>query len=113
MKYTLKNDVIEKSDFTQSYKKADYINTKTQTEKRLKELEAQKTVVDAKADNVARNHPHVLKIDEEKRNAIWLYHENFVASKQLEHAIKSIKKGLKDLKKEMSEIEAQTGCKFE
>lgn len=113
MKYKFANGVIEKSEFTQSYKPADYTNAKAQTEKRLKELEAQKTVIDAKADNVARNHPHVLKIDEEKRNAIWLYHENFVAGKQLESAIKSIKKGLKDIKKEMTEIELQTGVKFE
>jgi prefoldin subunit 5 len=112
MKYTFKNGIIEKSDFTISYKPADYNNTKLQTEKRLKELEAQKIIVDAKADNVARNHPHVTKIDEEKRNAIWLYHENFVAGKQLESAIKSIKKGLKDIKKEMTEIESQTECKF-
>lgn len=113
MKYQLnkKNQII-KSDFEQTYSKEDFTSVLANAEKKLIEMEAQKKIYDAKADNVARNHPHVLKIDEEKRNAIWLYHENYVASIQASSIIKEIKSGIKNLKAEMKEITNQTGFEF-
>ena len=45
---------------------------------------------------------------QELRNHIWLYHENFVAARELERQIKMIKKNSKDVKAEMKEIEQQT-----
>lgn len=113
MKYQLnkKNQII-KSDFEQIYTKEDFTSVLANAEKKLIEMEAQKKIYDAKADNVARNHPHVLKIDEEKRNAIWLYHENYVASIQANTIIKEIKSGIKNLKAEMKEITNQTGFEF-
>lgn len=112
MKYKIVKGLIEKSDFVNKYEKSAFIETVERLNKNLKEVEAQKAIYDAKADNVRQNHPHVEKLSEEKRNAIWLFHENFVASKQSEGIIKQIKKDLRGIKKEMKEIEKQTGIKF-
>lgn len=112
MKYQLVKGNIVKSDFFAEYEPKSFLSALADQEKRLKEAEAQKKIYDAKADNVARNHPHVLKVDEEKRNAIWLFHENYVASKQVDGIIKQIKKNIKGLKSEMEEITKQTGLDF-
>ncbi len=112
MKYKLKGKTIIKSDFEMEYFPEDYTNTLKDAETKLKELEAQQRIYIAKKDNVARNHPHVLKRTDEERNAIWLYQENFVADKQVEVLIKQLKKDIRDVKKEMKEITEQTGLKF-
>lgn len=112
-KYELNKGIIVKTDFENYYEPSEFVATLTNVEKKLVEMEAQKKVYDAKADNVARNHPHVLKVDEEKRNAIWIYHENFVAGIQAAKIIKQLKKDIKGLKAEMAEITNQTGHKFE
>ena len=113
MKYKInsKKEII-KTDFEERYNKEDFIRSVSQSETQLKQLEAQAEIYKAKVDNVARNHPHVLKVSEEDKNAIWLYHENFVASLQAEKMIKALKKGIKGVKQEMKEIEKQTGIKF-
>ena len=77
-----------KTDFEERYNKEDYTAHLAGAEKRLKEMEAQDGVYVAKYENVARNHPFVLEESEERRNAIWLYHENFVASKLIGQQIK-------------------------
>lgn len=112
MKYKLKKDIIVKSDFEFEYNKQDFITALKNVETRLKEMEAQRSIYVAKMDNVSRNHPYVLDVEEEKRNAIWLYHENFVATKQSDKIIKDLKKGLKEIKNEMKEITKQTGLEF-
>lgn len=113
MKYVIgKNGNVIKSEFEMEYEPRAFSDALIDVEKRLKEAEAQKRVYEAKAANVSRNHPHVLKVDEEKRNAIWLFHENFVASKQSDIIIKGLKKSIRGLKSEMSEIEKQTGVKL-
>lgn len=112
-KYELKDGNIIKSEFENEYEPVRFIDTLKNIEKKLIEFEAQKKVHDAKADNVARNHPHVLEVSEEKRNEIWLYHENFIASKQFEGLITQLNKDIEGLKAEMEEITKQTGHKFE
>lgn len=112
MKFKLKGKNIVKYDFEAEYEPVNYTDTLKDVEKKIVEAEAQNKVYVAKMDNVARNHPYVLEVDEEKRNAIWLYHENFVASKQIEAIIKSLKKSVKDINKEMKEITEQTGLTF-
>ena len=115
MKFKLVNKtkgIIEKSDFNQFSTIQDYRDAKVRAEKKIAEIEAQQSIYDAKADNVKRNHPFVLELSEEKRNAIWLFHENFVASKQAGEMKKTMKKALKDLLEEMSDVEKQTGIKF-
>ncbi len=104
---------IIKTDFEERYNPQDFPSTIKRAEQKLKELKAQKDVYTAKCDNVANHYPQVLKVKEEDKNAIWLYHENFVAAKQVESQIKMIEKDLKQLKKEMKEIEKQTGIDFE
>ena len=111
-KYKLKGKNIVKSDFEMEYLPEDYTNTLKDVEKNLVELEAQQKIYVAKKDNVARNHPHVLKRTDEERNAIWLYQENFVADKQVEVLIKQLKKDIKRIKEEMKEITKQTGLEF-
>lgn len=113
MKYKIEKGIIVKTDFENYYDPKEFVTTLAGVEKKLVEMDAQKRVYDAKADNVARNHPHVLKVDEEKRNAIWLYHENFVAGMQAAKIIKQLRKDIKGLKAEMAEITKQTGHKFE
>ena len=112
MKYEIVKGVIKKSDFTSEYSPEDFKSALLQTEKKLTEITAQQKIYNAKAENVVRNHPHVLKLDEEKRNAVWLFHENFVASKQADTIIKALKKDIKGLNNEMKEIEKQTGFSF-
>lgn len=113
MKFKIVKGNIVKSDFTLEYEKASFTNLLKDLEKKVIEMTAQKKIYDAKADNVARNHPHVLKLDDEKRNAIWLYQENFVASKQAEAILKGLNKDIKGLKSEMSEITKQTGFNWD
>lgn len=113
MNYKLVKGNIIKSDFAIEYEPNRFNEALIDQEKKLKEVEAQKKIYEAKSDNVLRNHPHVLKLDEEKRNAVWLFHENFVAAKQVEGIIKQLKKNIKGLKSEMDEITKQTGLKFE
>lgn len=113
MKYKLNNKKqIEKSDFSVLYNKDDFQSALDKGENKIEELIATKRIYDAKADNVARNHPEVLKLDEDARNKIWLYQDNFIKSKQTEQVIKLNKKALKDLVSEMKDIEKQTGIKF-
>jgi len=111
-KLNTKGEIV-KTDFEERYNKEDYTAHLAGAEKRLKEMEAQDGVYVAKYENVARNHPFVLEESEERRNAIWLYHENFVASKLIGQQIKGLKKAIKNTKNEMKEIEKQTGIKFE
>lgn len=107
-----KKGEILKTDFEQRYNPEDFKAHLDNAERRLVEAEAQNGIYIAKYENVGRNHPYVLEVSEEHKNAIWLYHENFVASKQIESQIKALKKSIKAVKEEMKEIEAQTGIKF-
>lgn len=112
-KYKLnKKKQIEKSDFSQTYNVDDFINAVQSTEKKLVELESQKKVYDAKCENVSSYHPHVLKLKEEERNAVWMYHENFIGSQYCDKMIKDYKKALKNIKDEMKDITKQTGVSF-
>lgn len=113
MVYKLLKGNIIKTDFSMEYEPASFIAALREQEKKLKEFEAQQGIYNAKRDNVSRNHPFVEEMEEEKRNQVWLYHENFVASKLLEPDIKKLKKNIKGLKSEMEEITKQTGHKFE
>lgn len=114
MKYKMSKDgkEIEKSDFTEKYKPDDFRNAVGNAEKRLKEMMAQQRIYKAKMENVSRNNPFVLDIEDEKRNAIWLYQENFVADIKAQEIIDKLKEGIKEIKGEMSEIEKQTKFKF-
>lgn len=112
MKYKMIKGIIQKSDFISEYEPKEFLNTLRGAEKRLMEAEAQKKIYDAKAENVRHFNPFVEKMEEEKRNAIWMYHENYVASIQIESMIKKLKKDIKGLKNEMTEITKQTGHKF-
>jgi len=112
MKYKLKDKNIVKSDFELEYEPANFTDTIKDLEKKLTEITAQQKIYIAKADNVARNHPYVLDIDNEKRNAIWLYQENMVATEQAENIIKNLKESIKNIKAEMAEITKQTGYEF-
>lgn len=113
MKYKIVKGNIVKSDFESEYEPKEFVALVHKEEKELQAAIAQKGIYLAKATNVSQHHPHVLKIDEEKRNAIWLFHENFVAARQTEEIIKAHKKNIKGLKTEMEEITKQTGLKFE
>jgi hypothetical protein len=113
MKYKLRKNNIVKSDFELEYEPRNFTDTLLDLKKRLTEMDAQNRVYIAKRDNVSRNHPHVLKRTEEERNAIWLYQENHIANRQAEGIIKGLKKGIKDVEKEMKEITKQTGIKFD
>lgn len=113
MKYKInKDNEIEKSDFTITFKKEDYPNSVRDIEKKLKELKAQLSVYQAEADNVSRNHKEVLSYTEDERNVIWLYQEKHIAVEQSKEYIKKLEKGLKEVKKEMEDIEKQTNIKF-
>jgi len=113
MKFVLnKKNQIEKSDFTVLYNKEDFQGALDQGLKKIEELELTKRVHDAKCENVARNHPVVLKMEEDIRNVVWLYQDNFISSKQFAEQIKAHKKALKDLKDEMKQVEKGTGLKF-
>lgn len=112
MIYKIKKGNIVKSDFELEYEPGEFKTSLKNAEQKLKELTAQKSIYVAKADNVARNHPHVEKLSDEQRNAVWIYQENFVASKQADTIIKGLAKNIKLLKKEMAEIEKQTKIKF-
>lgn len=112
MKYKIIKGLIEKSDFSVQYEPKAFTEVTDGLKKKITEALAQKKIYEAKADNVLRNHPYVAKVEEEKRNAIWLFHENFVAGKQSDVIIKKLRKDLKDIEKEMKEIETQTGIKF-
>ena len=112
-KFKLVKGNIVKTNFENEYEPREFVDTLRNVEKRLTEAEAQKRVYDAKAANVARNHPSVLRVDEKKRNEIWLYQENFVASFQTAAIIRELKKTIRGLKEEMAEITKQTGLKFE
>ena len=110
-KLNTKGEIV-KTDFEQVYNKEDYTNAVAKGEQAIKELEAQRGVNLAKCENISHFHPEVLDVSEELRNHIWLYHENFVAARELERLIKMIKKNSKDIKAEMKEIEQQTEVKF-
>lgn len=97
--------IIEKSDFVQYYTVENYVAALKKTEQQITELTAQKSVYDAKCQNVATHYPHILKVSEQDKNAIWLYHENFVASKKVGEMLKQVKASLKNLKAEIKEIE--------
>ena len=113
MKFKINKDgAIEKTDFTVVFNKEDYPNSVRDVEKKIKELEAQKGVYAAEADNVSRNHPEVLKMTEDERNRIWLYQEKHIAVVQTKDYLEKLKKGLKDIEEEMKEIEKQTDIKF-
>lgn len=111
-KYKLIKGEIIKTDFEQRYKPEDYTNAIKKSEQAIKELEAQRSVNLAKCENISHFHPEVLETSEEQRNNIWLYHENFVAARELERQIKMIKKNSKSVKDEMKDIEKQTSVKF-
>jgi uncharacterized protein YlbG (UPF0298 family) len=113
MKFKLnKKGQIEKSDFVVIYNKEDFQNALDQGLKKIEELELTKKVHDAKCDNISRNHQHVLKLDEQARNEVWLYQDNYISSKQIENSIKSYKKAMKALKDEVKQVEKETGLKF-
>jgi len=111
--YELRNDHIIKLNCENEYEPAEFKKYLVEQEKKLKEMTAQKKIYDAKKDNVSRNHPHVLEVDDEKRNAIWMYQENYVSSIQAQTMIDAFTKSIEDLKAEMKEIEEQTGYDFE
>lgn len=113
MKYKLLEDgSIEKTEFADVYNKEDFLVPLKTAEKKLIELTAQKRIYDAKVENISRNHPYVLDIEDEKKNAIWLYQENFVASIQVAEMIRELNERMGAIKGEMLDIEAQTGIKF-
>lgn len=111
-KLTEEKNII-KSDFENEYDPQEYVKTLLDQKKKLKEYVAQKGIYDAKAHNVAEFHPHVLEVEEEKKNEIWLYHENIVSSKQMETLIEVVKENIEKLEKEMKDIEEQTEFKFD
>lgn len=113
MKYTINdNGEIEKTEFTETFVKEDFTSVLENGKKKLHEMIAQQKIYKAKYANVAEFHPHVLELDDEKRNAVWLYQENFVASLQAQDIIDKLIKGIEDVEKEMKEITEQTGFNF-
>lgn len=113
MKYKINdNGEIEKTEFTETLTKEDFTSVLENGRKKLKEMLAQQKIYKAKAANVAKFHPFVLEMEDEKRNAIWLYQENHVATIQSQDIIDKLEDGIKKVEAEMEEITKQTGFSF-
>ena len=101
--------VFEKSDFTIELTMGDYKKAKDGYDNKVKELEAQKGLEEAKMNNVKRNHPEVLEVDEQKRVAITVYTSAEMKVKEFNKVLDKMAGHYKEMEAEMKDIEKQIG----
>ena len=113
MKYKkLKDDIIEKSDFSIKVPIEDIKNHYKDLTTRLTELTAQGVLEATKMENYTDHNPIIEKTSEKDMNAIYLYHKSFMTVKACDEQIESINTVIKDYKKEVKQINKQTGLKI-
>lgn len=77
-----------------------------------KELESQIGLEKAKMTNYAENHPYILKMTPEERNAIALYDRAETILKACEEGIASVNQQFAEYAVELDEIKKQTGVEI-
>lgn len=107
------DQMIEKSGFTHEFTVTGVQTSYAQIEKAKRELKAQKELEEAKMSNIADHHPYVLELDEEKRNAVYLYHQAFATAKAVEMKMAEVEDAEAETNQALADIEEQTGLKIQ
>lgn len=80
--------------------------------KKKTELTAQKSLEEAKMENIKSFHPEVLELTTEKRNAVALYDKAETMAKVCEEGLKAVEVQYSEYEQELKDIKEQTGIEI-
>jgi len=104
--------VLSKSEFELEFTVESIKEHIAYLNKKKRELTAQKSLEEAKMENIKSFHPEVLELTPEKRNAIALYDAAETMAKACEEGLENVMKQFAEYAIELKDIEEQTGIKI-
>ncbi len=81
--------------------------TNAQREKRIKELNGQKEISQAKVENIEKHHEFLKALDEQQQYTTWMYYENRAIIEKCKEEIAKLESWIAADNKEIEEIKKQ------
>jgi tRNA(Ile2) C34 agmatinyltransferase TiaS len=101
--------VIKKTNFAVDFTLREMHNDMEYNKRMKRELEGKLQIESATMENVKRNHPFVLEMDDEKMAAVYIYFKSKCEVHAIENKLLDFEIAIKDGNREIGEIAKQTG----